>query len=189
MPWNAAFPQPNDLVSQAPTPFQNNWAFLATNIGTDHYFNSGGTSEGHHRYSQYVDQAGDPALAAGCSGVVYVKDNTTAGTKQLFYRNASNVRQIPLFQTVQYTFGAPGNNIPVYNFAGQLSPAMGGIYIYNVGGSSYGHAIYYWNGSTLRVSELVLSGNITDIDGNTTNLTVSSTIAGNFNIMISNFYP
>lgn len=175
MPWNAAFPQPNDLVSQAPTPFQNNWAFLATNIGTDHYFNSGGATEGHHRFSQYVDQAGDPALAAGCSGVVYVKPNTTGGTQQLFYRNASNVRQIPLYHSPGvYTFGAPGNNIPVFDFAGTLNPCIGLFLTYRVGQASQSSALFFWDGATLNVTELSKSGSVTAIGSSGTNLTMSS---------------
>lgn len=41
MTWNAVFPTANTLISQSVTQIQANWAFIATNITTDHYFNSG----------------------------------------------------------------------------------------------------------------------------------------------------
>lgn len=197
MPWNAAFPQPNDLVSQAPTPFQNNWAFLATNIGTDHYFNSGGATEGHHRYSQYVNQVTTPALSAGTSGQIFVKPNTTAGSQQPFFNNgntsdAVNTRQIPtMYSPGTYTFGAPGNNIPVFDFTGQPSPVLGTFYTYNVGTTSrtYGCASFFWDGTRLAVNEIAVSGNLTVIDRSGTSITLSSSVAGNYQLIFLTLYP
>ncbi len=189
MVWVQLFPTGATFINQSVQQIQDNWLFLQTNINTDHYFNSGAPNEGHHRFSQYVNQAGDPALTV--DGVVYVKPNP-GGSIQPFFRNANTAagtRQICTFENPGfYTFGAPGNNIPVLDLTGR--PGFYGFFLTaQIGGSlNEGCAYVVWDGANARVIQLGVRGQITAIGENGTFITMSSTTAGNFQLILLNLY-
>ena len=92
MTWTPVFPTGPRLISQSIVPFQQNWAFLAANIGTDHYFNTGTNTEGHHRFVQMAN-GGNPVIQAGMNGVSYVKVAGTAASWP-FFRNADTATSV-----------------------------------------------------------------------------------------------
>ena len=179
MPWNAAFPQPNDLISQAPTPFQNNWAFLATNIGTDHFFNTGGTQEGHHKYVQMLDGGAQP-LAAGMSAALYTKSTGTSNVQQPYWINSVNTYQIPTM--LSYTTAVVANvTTVVFNFTG-YPRSCGNFFIVNPAGSAGQSAggTYFWDGSTTFIQNVFVNNpGIYSISNSGTNISVKTSYTGN----------
>lgn len=166
MTWNATFPTPTTRINQSVTQIQNNWAFLATNINTDHYFNTGTNTEGHHKFVQMAAGA-DPALAAGMNGVIYTKNNG-AGLAEPFFRNASVISQIPIIYTITNPTGAPGNNIPLFDLSTLPATFSALFTIYQVGGSAnQASGMVVWDGSTVQVSQITAGGvgnNLTAVD-------------------------
>jgi hypothetical protein len=94
MVWLQAFPQANTFVSNVGQT-QANWLFLQNNINTDHYFNVGNNTEGHHRYVQ-TSSAAAPGVAAGMSGVLFNNIQGAQNLPQLFWQeNVSNtIREV-----------------------------------------------------------------------------------------------
>jgi len=176
MSWNAAFPTANTLISQSVNQFQTNWAFINTNINFDHYFNSGNANEGHHRFSQYVNQAGDPVLAA--DGVVYVKPNA-AGAMRPYYKNASSAQQFPTWYADDENMGAPANNFALFNLAALPNTFSGIFTIFQVGGTgNIGTGVVAKDGANISVLQTAVKGNLTAIGQSTSFITISQTVAG-----------
>lgn len=126
MAWVQLFPTNNTLISASVNQIQQNWLFLQQNINTDHSFNTGAPSEGHHRFMHLPTQGADPAVIL--TGVVYQKANL-AGSPRLYYRTTvpvARIEQIPTAMTgmVNLPVGAGWTN--VINLAGQ--PSFGGIF-------------------------------------------------------------
>ncbi len=161
MAWNAVFPTGQTLISQSVTQIQANWAFINTFANTDHYFNVGGANEGHHRFSQYVNQAGDPALTV--DGVIYVKPNNAA-SMQPYYRNSTSIRQIPMIYYAQSATGGPGPLVPLFDMS-VLQQTFSGVFtIYNTNNpGDQGSGTVVWNGATAFVTQTSVSGNLVQI--------------------------
>jgi hypothetical protein len=165
MVWVQAFPTGATLISQSTGQIQANWLFLQTNIVTDHFFNDATpANEGHHRFTQMLDN-GDPALAAGMSGVNYVKATglSLSTTEQPFFRNAATIRQVPTMLTGQTVIVAPGTVI--FDCAA-LTPFMGWLHVVNPPTTGiYGTAFIWWNGAgTVTVVQSFVAG-LTSITG------------------------
>jgi hypothetical protein len=158
---------------------QANNLFIQNNIRKDHFFNDANpNNEGHHQFVQLIDQAGDPALAAGMAAVSYSKATGGAGSNQPFWRNSTNVRQIPTLRTGT-TAVVPGVNVLVDLNA---QPGTNGIIqMFGVGATAYkGVAYVIWNGVSTSVLQLGVDGvGITAITSSTTVVRVTTTFAGN----------
>jgi len=184
MPWNLVFPLGTDIVSQAPPFFQQNWAFLQANINTDHFFNDTVTpaNEGHHRFVKMKNFAGDPVLA-GMDGEIYIKPNPSGGTIQPFYRNATTIRQIPVFYSATNIMGAPANNFNIFDLTGLTIPFYGFFTIAQIGGAAqFCSGAITWDGAAhvqqLSVSKPPAANGITAVGSATTFITLSQDIPG-----------
>lgn len=170
MAWNATFPTQATRISQSVQQIQDNWAFLQTNINTDHYFNSGAPNEGHHRVVQYINQGADPAVAV--DGVLYTKVGA-GGRTQPYFRNSTDVRSISTYINGTTVIAVAGTNNLV-NLAGR-APFVGFVTMYRVGGTAIkGCAFVVWDTFNARVTTLVADGSITAIGESGTNITVTS---------------
>jgi hypothetical protein len=194
MVWVQVFPTGATLINQSVQQFNDNWLFLQNNIGTDHYFNSGNANEGHHQFSQYVNQAGDPALAT--DGVVYVKHNTTNGSFQPFFQNIFGVSQIPLYLSPgAVVFPGGGATLKVFDFAAFPvdHPCVGIYMIYQItpaNSRSMGSAMFYWDGVSLTVTEISVLNNINSItDNGVAGIVVRTTAGGTFQNNLITLYP
>jgi len=155
MAWVQVFPTGSTLISQSVAQIQANWLFIQNNINTDHYFDSVG-NEGHHRFSQYVNQGGDPPLSN--DGVVYLKP-VTSGSIQPFYQNSQNIRQIPTVYSGTAAVGSPGT-FSIVNLAGSqaFSGLLVGVDITNV--NTRGSALIMWDGVNLSVTNIAIGGSV-----------------------------
>jgi len=192
MPWNATFPTGPTLINQSVTPFQNNWAFLATNIGTDHYFNVGAPNEGHHKFVQYVNQSPNPATAVdGCS---FTRSTGPVATPAIIpswphFKNASyTYRQILGFSR-QFVAGGAGT-INLFTFTASVDgPIAGTFYVYLNGTPSRCASVnFFWDGTTLATiptSFFQANNQITALGlisgGNTTIMQATVAGAGTYN--------
>lgn len=157
MAWNPTFPTPATRISQSVQQIQDNWAFLQTNINTDHFYNSGAPNEGHHRFVQLITQGADPALAL--NGVLYSKA-VTGGTIQPFYRNATNIQQVPTIRSGVAAVGGGGGNFSLANLAG-TQPFSGFITsVDQATTATRGCAFIIWDGAAIGVTTLGVAGSI-----------------------------
>lgn len=173
MPWNLVFPVGTDIVSQAPPLFQQNWAFLQNSIGTDHFFNTGAPTEGHHKFSQYGNQVVAPVPAV--DSVLYSQLTTLGltGSSQLFLANSTNTRQVATF--LGGTTVTPAGTTTIFT-GNVLQPFFGWLHVVNGSvPSDYGVAFIYWNTSgTITVRQLFVNGSITAIAGTGPNIRVTT---------------
>ena len=149
MPWNQVFPVGTSQVSQAPTLFQQNWAFINTNLNTDHFFNSiTPANEGHHSQVQLLDQ-GPRALAAGMSGAMYANTAGNVATEQPYWVNAVGTFQIPTVITGQTAVIVGLTNL--FNFVGR--PRSSGFVAAHDPNNTTSRQVtfYWWNGANVIV--------------------------------------
>lgn len=186
MAWDPNFPTPGTRISQSVQQIQNNWAFLQNNINTDHFYNSGAPNEGHHRFVQLITQGADPALAL--NGVLYSKA-VTGGTIQPFYRNATNIQQIPTVRSGVTAVGGGGGTFALTNLAGTqtFSAFITSVDQANLNTRACGFVV--WDGALLRVDNLSSSGNIVTLTTTgVTSIAVTSNGAHNNQWNIITFY-
>lgn len=190
MPWNQVFPLGTSQVSQAPPLFQQNWAFLNTNINTDHFFNTGVPTEGHHQFVQLLDQ-GAAALAAGMNAVLYTRGTGGSGTiQEPFWTNTNvvtPVQQIPTFITGTTACPAGVQNTTIINMAAGPQPnCMGFIQLFQQGAvNSFACAYYVWNGANVYVTNFVTGpGGLVNAITNsaTSRITVNTNFAAPSNV-------
>lgn len=161
MAWVQVFPTGSTLISQSVAQIQANWLFIQNNMNVDHYFDDV-TNEGHHRFSQYVNQGADPVLATN-GGEIYTKNmGNVVITPQPFYANSTNIRQIGTLWTGVQAIGAGITSI--FNCVGQ-APFYGWLHVVNAAvPNDYGTAFIFWNGgATVTVRQQFVSGSITSI--------------------------
>ncbi len=172
MVWNPNFPTQATLISQSTAQIQTNWNFIATTVGTDHFYNTVDPNEnGHHKWVQMLD-GGNIPVAAGMDGVVYLK--TSGSVIQPFFRNISTILQIA--KTYNFTGTLLANTPPltdnlVFNVAappaglGSLGAFVGLFMIYTQGatGANGAALIYYDTVTDLTVTSLSDQGGIDDI--------------------------
>lgn len=162
MAWAAVFPTGSQLISQSVGQFQANWAFIEATFGTDHIYNNLVTpvQNGHHKFSQYINQAGDPVLVS--DGCIYVKPTPSAATIQPFYENASAsaIQQIPTFNTGTASVGGGGGTYSLVNLSG--SPAFSGLLtsVDTATNANKGCALVMWDGVNLSITSIAVSGTI-----------------------------
>ena len=183
MVWVQLFPLGTTFINQSVTQFQDNWLFLQTNINKDHFFNTGAPDEGHHKFVNLLS-AGDAALAAGMSGVLYSKGTGGSGTiNQPFWRNANAagaIQQIPTLLTgTTIAIGAGAQTTTVLDFNIGPQPNCHGIFEVFVQGSTNSMAVgyYTWNGTNCYVLQLGRSNLITSVSNGVTNILVSTNLA------------
>lgn len=122
MSWVQPFPTANTRISQSVAQIQANWLFIQNNINTDHYFNSGAPTEGHHKFVHLPTQGADPAVIL--TGVVYQKLNAV-GNPRLYYRNTlSGPSQLATAYNTTTVVPGAGNTI-IMSFLG--TPRVHGI--------------------------------------------------------------
>lgn len=169
MTWNQVFPLGTTQISQSVTPFQQNWAFLAANIGTDHFFNTGVPNEGHHQFVQLLDQ-GPIALAAGMSGVLYSQATGSANMEQPYWTNAVGVRQIPTAITGTVAVASGPTTQLMVSLTG-LPRSMGLISAQDPNNAtSFGLGFYFRDSSPLlNIINISAGGNITGFSPLTNN--------------------
>lgn len=180
MAWIQVFPTGPTLISQSVAQFQANWLFLQNNINTDHYFNDV-AHEGHHRFSQYFNPGGDPALAA--DGVVYTKNmGNVVVTPQPFFQNSTNIRQIGTIWTGVQIFGSAGT-FPIFNCAGQ-APFYGWLHVVNASvPNDCATAFVFWNGGpTVKVVQQFVSGGLTAITAIASSSVAVTNISGGITV-------
>lgn len=186
MTWNAVFPTGGTLISQSVTQIQNNWAFIATNISTDHYFNSGAPNEGHHKFVQLVNQGGDAAAAV--NGVFYSKVNG-AGNTQPWFNNGNIIAQVPVIFTTSVTFGAPGTsfvNFLTANAGGAMPAFSGTAQIIQQGGAANFATVslsYSAGSVTVGSNPQQAGAQISAITGGANRLQWTSSVAGTYNVI------
>jgi len=184
MSWDAVFPTGPTFINQSVPQFQANWAFLESNIGTDHFFDTGAPHEGHHQFVNLLS-AGDAALAAGMSGVLYSKGTGGSGTiNQPFWRNANaagDIQQIPTVLTgTTIAIGAGPQTTTVLDFNIGPQPHCHGIFeVFQQGATNaMGVGYYTWNGANCYVLQLGVSTRITSVSNGATNILVSTNFGG-----------
>lgn len=171
MAWVQLFPTNNTLISQSVNQIQQNWLFLQNNINTDHYFNSGAPSEGHHKFVHLPTQGADPAVIL--TGVVYQK-NSPAGSPALYYRTGpSGITQVSTAYVGDINFAGPGLG-NILNLNG-LPRSMGILNIVRYNNmATRAHAYLYWDGAGLMaITDQSLAGHITFISPAGTNIQVT----------------
>ena len=172
MAWVQVFPTGSTLISQSVAQIQANWLFIQSNINTDHFFDDV-TNEGHHRFSQYVNQGADPALATN-GGEIYTKNmGNVVVTPQPFFRNSTNIRQMATFFSGVTNLN-PGDT-SLFTTAAQ-APFYGWIHIVNAAvPNDYATGFIFWNGgATVTVRQLFVNGSITSITGALTSVRAGS---------------
>ena len=187
MAWNPTFPTPATRISQSVQQIQDNWAFLQTNINTDHFYNSGAPNEGHHRFVQHVNQGADPVVAV--AGVLYTKVGLAPdNANQLFFRNNYNVRQVSSYIMDSTVVGGAGVHNLV-NLAG-TPDFMGFFMAHRQGANGRAFAYLIWDGATIFLTQLSAVGSITAIGFTGTTLQVTTNAGGTIDWMYTtNEFP
>lgn len=177
MVWVQLFPLGITFINQSVQQIQDNWLFIQNNIRTDHFFDTGNANDGHHQFVKMPNFGGDPALG-GMDGEIYVKPNPSGGTIQPFYRNATSIRQIPVFYSATNLMGAPANNFNLFDLTGLTVPFYGFFTIAQIGGAgNLGSGVIAWDGSA-NVSQLSIKGGVTAVSGAGTFIRLSQTVLG-----------
>lgn len=184
MTWNLVFPTGPTLISDSVIPFQQNWAFLQTNIGIDHYFNTGAPNEGHHKFVQTIGTGADAALSAGMNGVLYNKTTGTANIPQPFWQQSADnfTRQIPTIFTGTVVYAGGNVLTPVINMATKYF-SNGLFFIYQLGSlGTFAQCIVVWDnvaGGQVTFVNLDVGGITLTVTGNST-INMQSAVAGNY---------
>ena len=175
MPWNPNFPLGTTAVNQSPIPIQQNWAFLETNISTDHYFNDAtAANEGHHKYIQTLNLTPDPAVAAGMSAVSFVRTMGPLATPNIIpswphFRNTNYKYRTTLGMSRQFIAAGAPTTINLFTFAGSVDgPICGTFFLYlDSDTDSFATTQYIFDGTRLATSGFNTTGIvITDISPN-----------------------
>lgn len=177
MAWVQLFPTNATRISQSVAQIQANWLFIQQNINTDHYFNSGAPNEGHHKFMHLPTQGADPAVIL--TGIVYQKNNASARPR-LYYRTAAiggftRIEQIPTAITGRKVLAAGAGTNTILNFAGQ--PAFQGFFSAYQAGTTGNRccAAIFFDGVTLKTTQLGRHGIITEVTHAAANLQVKKT--------------
>ncbi len=176
MVWVQVFPTGATFINQSVPQFNDNWLFLQNNINTDHFFNTGGATEGHHKFMQLFD-TGNPAIAGGAAGVLYATA-TPGGVEQTWFHNTTlnQINQIPVgFFDQQNNVGAQ-----VFFNMGPQPQFAGFFIIYQIGGTAnQGSGMVVWDGINARVTQTSVRGQVTLIgDNGGTLIAVNQTVPG-----------
>jgi hypothetical protein len=167
MAWVQLFPTNATPINQSVNQIQQNWLFIQNNINTDHFFNSGAPTEGHHRFVHLPAQVADPIVAL--AGVIYAKNNAS-GHPRLYYNAPEGVSQIPtsqIFPNILLPNAPPATDIAVVNFAGG-NPFYGIVWVHDIADNN-NYAVAAINfiggmGASARVAQIAVAGRITRIN-------------------------
>ncbi len=182
------FPTNNTFINQSVGQIQSNWNFLSTSIGTDHFFNVGGVTEGHHRFVQLVSQlAVTPAVAPGCIGVLFSRTTGTGLSSGFYINTATNLLQIPV--VLGLTINIPGaGTFTAVDFTPVTTPQMGNfVFAMNGNPNNQASGTFYYDGNNVYVTQTSIGGIFTGVGGNGTKfITLTSTgVAANTKIMLT----
>ena len=175
MVWNAVFPTANTQINQSVTQIQDNWAFLETTIGADHYFNTGATN-GYHQQVHMNNLGADPALN-GMDAVFYTKETGAALFPVLYQRDSTGVSQIPTYSPQSTVFVGPGTQT-IFSIT-SIGDFNGIVCISdNANPGNRGMAFFAYDGVAIAVTQLAVSGLITSItaSANHVQVTVSGAV-------------
>jgi hypothetical protein len=112
--YNAAIPQPGDLISNSQSQILGNFIQLNTQFAIDHTaFNTGtGNGDGFHKQVTLNVPLGADPVVAGDKGVVY--DKKVAGVSQLFFANSAIATQLTGYSVTASQATASGGLILQY---------------------------------------------------------------------------
>lgn len=88
MPFNSTWPDGAVSVEDNGLPGRQNTTFIETTMQVDHYWDEGGTLDGHHKYVQAPKSENggtptDPTIATGMDGAYYLKEKTATEAPDL----------------------------------------------------------------------------------------------------------
>lgn len=180
MAWVQLFPTGNTLISQSVGQIQANWLFIQNNINTDHSFNTGAPSEGHHKFMHLPTQGADQAVIL--TGVVYQKANTS-GNPMLYYRTTqSGINQIATGAYGTIAIAGAGTWM-LHDFVGK--PKMMAIITATEWASTHNRravGFVTWNGAVCRVDNILTTPNLNFFTNNI-NSVVSAQVLAPSNIV------
>ena len=173
MAWVQLFPTSATLVSNSVNQLQDNWLFLQNNIDTDHFFNTGAPTEGHHRYFVTQNRADPGALLL--DAMLYSKVSGTGN--ELTLKNSQSVRSMVARFSGTDTFGAAGSYNIGPDFNG-LEPCFGMFYIMATNNSGRGYGMYAnLGGGNFTMDQQFVAGTITGIGKSGTFIQISVSAA------------
>ncbi len=154
MVWDPNFPLQTTNINQSTLQIRTNWNFLATSIGTDHYYNTGAPNEGHHRFVQMPNSVATPALAAGMNGVIA---NTTEGIAATIpswprFRNSTANYSTALVEHRQFN-AAVATVVNLFKFVGSDFPVCGTFFA-TAGGLDFATCNYTWDNIRLTITSI-----------------------------------
>lgn len=183
MTWNAAFPTQATNINQSTPQLQVNWAYIATTVGTDHYFNTGNSQlDGHHQFVQMLNSSPNPAIAVGMSGVEFFRLEGPSNTIPSWpsFKNATKSYAYTLATHRQFNATVPGAQ-NLFTFTGIDSPMAGTFFASILSGAAFCTCNYVYNGTTLTIinpsydqSEAFTNLTVTQNGGSFNTLTVST---------------
>jgi hypothetical protein len=175
MVWVQAFPQGNTLISQSVGTFQANNLAIETYANTDHFFNTGAPTEGHHRQIQLQNLGAPPAVAL--NSAIWSQNNAT-GNAQPFFRNGVSTRGICCFESGTAVAAGAGVGWHLYNFAG--TPKCQGILMVCDRANYHNQAISMitWANGSAHYIDIDVRGTITHLYTNLATLILMDTTAG-----------
>lgn len=159
MVWDPNFPLQTTNINQSTPQIRTNWNYIATTVGTDHFYNTGNaTLDGHHQEVQLKNQGIVP-LAANMDGLLYV--NNLFSKVQPYYRNASTILQLAKGYSFTGNLNLGTNNVldvaNVIGGMGTFGPFVGLFLITLVADADqFGLALVTYNGGLdLAVSKII----------------------------------
>ena len=162
MPWVQSFPTGPTLISDSVNQIGDNWLFLQDEINTDHFFNTGAPTEGHHRYL-VTENRTDPA-SLQLDAMLYSK--VSGRGNELAFKNSQSVRTLVARYAGREIFPAAG----IYTLVGpntdfsQVEPCFGMIFVMAEDNSGRGYAMFANDGQgNFVVNQRFVAGTITGI--------------------------
>lgn len=182
------FPTNNTNINQSVGQIQTNWNFIQTSVGTDHFFNVGGVTEGHHKFVQFASQgAVTPPVAAGCVGELFFRTTGLSLVNVLFLNTTSGLLQIPYVNNI--TFNHPGGGtVNAIDFTPVTDVRIGNV-VFAMNGNPNNQAAcsFYFDGNNVYITQTSIGGTFTAVGGNGTKFITLTSIpaAPNTKIMIT----
>jgi hypothetical protein len=181
MVWVQAFPTGATLISQSVAQMQANNLALQTYANTDHFFNTGAPSEGHHRQVQLQNLGAVPAVAL--SSAIWSQNNPSGNSQPHFINSTTHLDTI-LVGSTSGTIGPVGaGTFNVLDFTGL--PKCQGILMINDRANYTNSAfafVSYGNG-TVHVRQIVVHGTVTSIQSLTPHVRMTTTAGGTWEML------
>lgn len=113
MTWTRNWPDGSKSVKDNESGGSDNMAYIEDTMQVDHYFDNSANKDGHHQFVQMDNQASDPSIAAGMTGVTYHKA-TAEGRNEKFFRNSNGIYQLtPSYKSGTVSITSTSNYVNV----------------------------------------------------------------------------